>query len=521
MSNKKRKPPKNKKSNAEESISATVAEAPNDPVTEASNRYLWFDDRTSYLLLVVCVVSQLVTVAITWPVWQARVSPVNLPWIATTPQLSMGVPMVVSLLLVLVAPQKIAMVLHLGVLLAAIAMDQFRCQPQVISIAALMAACVFKSVRQLCVWYLISIWLWTGIHKVLSPDWFGYSSVDLLKRLRWVNPYVYHVHFAVLVAASEIGIGVLAVLRPPIAALFCLALHLGIAIFLFVVNWNYSVLPWNLCTAVVGCWLLWNASTSTSGLGLGPKLLHRPNSKWQLITLVMMMILPAGIYFGLVRHCFAHVLYSDHLPIAAITRGPDEVEPLDGWDDFAVPFPHEKAAYVAYLKASGKPGQKLHVLDPRKFVKGGYFVVGPNRQVKEIGEQAFFSSDPLSEAGIAVDDPGVILELELAGVRMRKRKLRSMVFAAILDPQKFTPGLVDLLAGLPNLEEVQFRGCSIEDQDVKKLLKLSRLKRVGFDDTPVTLAGIKHLRGLESLELIQFGGADFTSVDEALAVGDQ
>jgi len=508
MPKKNRKSRKRKAAEPTEAIAPVVNEGPVDPVSDSPNRHLWQDDPTSFGLLVVCVISQLTTLAITWPVWLVREFPVNLSWIANTPQLPMGIPLVVSLLMVLVAPRKFGMLLHLGVLLVAITMDQFRCQPQVLSITVLMMACVWKPIRQLCVWYLISMWLWTGVHKVLSPDWFGYSSVDLLKRLQWLHPYEYNVHFAVVVAASEIGLGVLAFLRPRIAAIFCVAMHLGIAIFLFKINWNFSVLPWNVCTAIVGGWLLRNAVTSTS------KLVQRPSPKWQMAILAAMMIVPTGFYFGLVRHCFAHVLYSDYLPIAVITRGPDEVELLDGWDEFAVPFPHEKAAYVAYLKASGKPGEKLHVLEPRKLARGGYFVLRANRQVKEINEQTFFASDQNSTAGFGVDDPSAILSLELAGVRMRKRERKAMIFAAIFDAEKFTPELLDSLPGLPNLEEIQFQDCQIRDEDLKKLLKLRKLTRIGFDNTAVTPKGLKQLKELESLELIQYRGSVFEDVDQ-------
>lgn len=423
----------------------------------------------------------------------------------------MGILLLASLLLVLVAPRKFGMALHLVILLVAIAMDQFRCQPQVISITVLMMACVWKPIRQLCVWYLISMWLWTGIHKVLSPDWFGYASVDLLKQLRWINPYQYHVHFAVVVAASEIGLGVLAFLRPRIAALLCVAMHVGIFIFLCKLNLNYSVWPWNLCTAIVGCWLLYNTSTTQS------KRIEKPNSKWQLATLVAMMILPAGFYFGLVRNCFSHVLYSENLPVAAVTRGPDGIELLNGWDDFAFPFPADKAAFVAYLKASGRPGEKLHVLEPRKFVKGGYFVLDANRQVKEIDEETFFSSDKGASPGIGCDDPRAILKLELADVRMRKREYNAMMFAVVFDPEKFKPELLDLLPGLPNIEEIQLQGCQIKDEHMHKLLKMPRLLAIGLGDTPVTPNGLKHLKELESLEAIRYRGKFYSSVDEALS----
>jgi hypothetical protein len=513
---KKRKPKKSMVAHSRKSAPKVADETPTDPKLETSGLTFWLADRASYIFLVICVLAQLATIFITWPTWQVREFPVNLPWIAGAPQMPMGVLLALSLLLVLVAPRKkFGMPLHLIVLFVAIAMDQFRCQPQVLSITVLMMACVWKPIRQLCIWYLISMWLWTGIHKLISPDWFGHSSVNLLKRLQLINPYHYNVHFAVIVAASEIGLGVLAFLRPRIAAFFCVALHAGITIFLCKVNWNQSVWPWNLCTAIVGAWLLYNASVTP------PKIIQKPNSKWQLAVLFAILVVPAGFYFGIVRNCFAHVLYSDHLPVAAITRGPGKVELLNGWNDFAFPFPRDKAAFVAYLKASGKPGEKLHVLEPRKLVKGGYFELDANGQVKEIDEPTFFASKANTTPGIGCDDPRAVLKLELADVSMRKRELRSMIFAAVFEPEKFTPDLLECLRGLPNVEEIQLEGCQIRDEDVRKLVVLPKLKRVGLSDTPITPEGLRHLKKVKSLEAFHYRGEIYLSVDEALTAQNQ
>ena len=126
----------------------------------------------SYCFLVVGVLSQVATILITWPAWQVRESPPNLPWIAMTPQLSCGFTLLVSLVFVLISPRKFGMVGFLTVLGFAIGMDQFRCQPQVLAIAFMMAACVWLPARRLCLWFLISIWMWAGIHKLISVEWF-------------------------------------------------------------------------------------------------------------------------------------------------------------------------------------------------------------------------------------------------------------------------------------------------------------------------------------------------------------
>ena len=182
--------------------------------TAAAPRFGWFATeigKESFVFLIVCVIAQLATICITWPTWEVRQFPINLPWIPGLPQIPFGILLIASLGMVLIAPRKYGLPIHLLVLLAAVLTDQFRCQPQVISITVMMMACVWKPIRQLCIWYLVSLWLWTGIHKALSPDWFGWVSVDLMKRLNLANPYRYTFAFALLVAVSEIGHALLAV----------------------------------------------------------------------------------------------------------------------------------------------------------------------------------------------------------------------------------------------------------------------------------------------------------------------
>ena len=132
---------------------------------------------TNFCCLLLCIAAQACTIWISWPAWEFR--PLvdqtipNLPWIAGTPQFSTGVLLLVSLGLAAISPKRFGLMFHLGLLFLSIAMDQFRCQPQVIAIALMMAACVWPAARRICVWYLIAMWTWAGIHKLFSPDWFG------------------------------------------------------------------------------------------------------------------------------------------------------------------------------------------------------------------------------------------------------------------------------------------------------------------------------------------------------------
>ena len=217
----------------------------------------------AYAMTVVCVACQLATIILSWPVWQARDLThrfPNLPWIEGTPQFDTQWLLVGSLVLVLVKPRRFGMALHLIVLSLAIGMDQIRFQPQFIAIAVLMAASVWPAARRICVWYVISIWIWAGLHKLMSPEWFANASYGLLiPAVDQYDPWHlwrYHDSLAIVIAISELGLGLLAIAKPRLAAVACIPMHAGIVMFLFWIDWNYSVVPWNVCSAIVGCWLL-------------------------------------------------------------------------------------------------------------------------------------------------------------------------------------------------------------------------------------------------------------------------
>ena len=217
--------------------------------------------KEDYLFLLVCVIAQAATILITWQLWQVRQDPVNLPWVAQTPQFSCGILLLGSLALVLASPRKFGVVIHLMLLLIAMTLDQFRCQPQVLCVAALMVGCTWPTARKLTIWFLISMWLWAGIHKLISPEWFDLKANFLLGPLG-VTDATTQMWIAGAIAVSEIAVGLAAWWRPRLGAIACVLLHVGISVFLIVRVWNVSVLPWNFCTALVGGWMLWTAQSS-------------------------------------------------------------------------------------------------------------------------------------------------------------------------------------------------------------------------------------------------------------------
>ena len=140
---------------------ANYVVAPRNTVSEMEVRW--------YSLLALCVLAQIVTVILTWQLWQVRETPLNFP-LLEGPWISCGALMLLSLFYVLFDPRRGAVV-HLVVLTLACIADQYRIQPQFISIAVLIFGCSSSERKTVCRWYLIAMWFWAGAHKIFSPEW--------------------------------------------------------------------------------------------------------------------------------------------------------------------------------------------------------------------------------------------------------------------------------------------------------------------------------------------------------------
>ena len=479
----------------------------------------------NYFFLAICVFAQLLTVLITWPLWEIRQSPVNLPWISALPQIPFGILIVASLIGVLVSPKRFGLAIHCAVLLAAVLTDQTRCQPQVLWVAVLSIACVYQRPKQYCAWALAALWLWAGIHKAVSSEWYQGNAFQLLQQAGVTDSLKWCYWFALLVTISEIAQGILAIFRPRIAAITCALLHVGIAGFMIFIDYNHSVVPWNVCTAIVGTWLMCKAALvknvpAKQVLAI-PAPIQPKGSRWLgWCAVAALLILPAGFYTGHVRHCFAHVLYSGGLPLANISKTDGTIDQLLGWDAIHVPFPHEPSAFRAYFSLTGAPGEKLHIHEIRPWLSSHYYQMDASRQLQEISRTEFFAADS-SIGGIACDNRTATFELLNSGAKMKRRTVDAMIFAISFPPEIFSAGLLDLVNDLPNIEEIQLRGCDVRDDDLKKIVTLNRLSGIGLDQTPITPSGLKHLSGMKGLTLIEYNGLVYDSIGEIIGVEEQ
>ena len=456
-------------------------------------------------LLWLGVACQVATVAITQPLWLVRVSPPNLPTFPV-PDFDFLIPLYFSLLLVLLFPRP-GMVLHWSILILAGVFDQYRLQPQFYAIAVLMSVCVWSSWHNFTRWFLVSTWFWAGMHKPLSADWFGHASYWLVHRAGIEGVEDAHVVIAVLIALFELAVGIIACVKPRWAAVGCVLMHLGIIVSLspWVLNWNESVLPWNLAMAAIGGWVMWTTTQVW------------PKRAVQRAIAVAWMVLPLGFFVGWMDHGFSGVLYSDSLPRGQITTV-DGTQRINGWGDLHVPFPNERRTLRMYFEQASKPGDFLHISDPRYFLDDQFFVLNRERVAEEISELEFYSGAASigggPDYGIGLDELRAIFGLRQAGVKMLRRTPSSPIYAVAFTPGNYKPELLKILKGLPNLQQVQLAGTEVTNRDLGFLRPLRMLTGVGLDQTQVTDEGIRSLQGLPYLVTIECEGTSVS--DECL-----
>lgn len=485
----------------------------------------WFGSnlgQVEYPLLVFAAACQIATVIITWPLWQVRTDPPHMP-LVDFPQIPFGMLMIGSCLLSMVRP-RFGVLVHAVVLIIASLFDQFRAQPQLFAICLLMFAMSWQTVAFYARWILAALWFWAGLHKLLSPQWWGSTSWWLLSRVT-EDADEAHLLFAAVIALGELALGVAAVFWPKWATWYCLALHAGIILFLspIMIAWNYSVLPWNLATGVVGAYIMWwvaaQRGRSSKEAEPKPKKERRAKRKQQrdssrigrieIAFAIAMFLLPMGFYRSWIDHGFAHVLYSGMLPKAIVTTDEGYYE-ISGWGELAVPFPSERRLYLLYFKQVAKPGDKLNVSDPRTGLDDLYYQCRDDGQIVPISKLEFYRGTESEFHGVGYDRPLAIFNLTKAGATMLRRKDRGIIYAVKFSPSQFERKHLRYLDGLPNIEEVQLSGTNVQDEDLKYLASLARLRGVGLKETEISDEGLRHLDSLPELRKVDWQGSQIT-----------
>ena len=453
-------------------------------------------DRQWYSLLVLCVLAQTITVVLTWRLWQVREYSINLP-LLDGPWISFGAVVLVSLIYVLIDPRRGA-VIHIVVLAIACLADQYRIQPQFLSISILIFGCSTTQRQNYCRWYLIAMWFWAGTHKIFSPEW-PMIAWNILERSQFDADNFYQ-FFSWVLAIAEIILGIAAVLRPRLGAILCVVLHGGIALFMspLFFDFNASVIPWNLATAIVGFALFWNATASI------------PATRWGRVVVAGCLLLPVGFYGGWVDRGLAFVLYSGNMPRAAMTTKSGR-QILGDEEYLGVPFPREQRHFHAIFEKMSNAGDKLHVTDRRPWSSDQFFVMGSKNIPLKISKIEFSRNSPTEVKGVFLGDPVSIFNLQRYGAKMLARESGGAVYAVEFDPKKFNGAVLRYLKGLPNLEQIQLADCDLIDEDLRALSDLDALVGVGLSNTPISDRGLMYLSELKNLRVIEHQGSSITS----------
>jgi uncharacterized membrane protein YphA (DoxX/SURF4 family) len=318
-------------------------------------------ERRTELVFRLVVIAQTATVLLTWQLWNDRSTPPVLPAVDWLPALSMGIPMLISLAGAAYRP-KSGTFLHITVLAYAVLLDQTRLQPEVVSLALLMAAIAVPALRVLGRAHLVTLWIWAGVHKLLSPGFADGAAVFLAGGLgihpslvQWLGPL------------AEIAVGVLAIGRRTRRAAVVLAfgVHGSILVSLVAQRWNVAVWPWNLALPFAAAFLLAEDLTiGDSGHGRRGTAVLMNAVVW-----LVFSVYPAAFYLGRSDAYLAHNLYTDNVQAAVVCPVAEPADCTDPfrttWDELNVPLPPERRLFRGWFEQTCQPGDVLVVFPIR------------------------------------------------------------------------------------------------------------------------------------------------------------
>jgi hypothetical protein len=321
-------------------------------VVHAADRFVAF----RWLL----VVTQALSIWVTWPLWQVRVAPPMLP-LLDVPQIGYG-PLLLASLAVILIHGAAGVMLHSALLLAAMLSDQMRLQPEFISQAILLWGTLpWAAARTVARAHLIALWFYSGFHKLTCPYFYSGDAHWLVTSLFPAANVGISTTVGVSLALAEIGLAVCALLprTRPLAVWMAYFFHLGIVGTLALgLGWDEAVWPWNAALAAAGYVFIgsWKATPAAQFRQLGVPLR---------LAVGLILLSPLAYDTGCIDTYLCHVLYSSHAPLAWIRTPDGRRELIDTRPQLKVPVPQIERLYAAYFKATAAPGDELEIFDPR------------------------------------------------------------------------------------------------------------------------------------------------------------
>jgi hypothetical protein len=306
------------------------------------------------------VVTQALSIWVTWPLWQNRVAPPMLA-LVDLPQVDYG-PLLLASLAVVVAHGRTGILLHSALLAAAMLSDQMRLQPEFISQAILLWGTLpLDSARTVARAHLIALWFYSGFQKLTCPYFYSGDARWLVTSLFPRASAELSIKIGVLLAICEIALAICAVVPRTrnVAAWTAYFLHLGIVCTLwFGLGWDEAVWPWNL--ALAGAGYVFVASWKEHPVEQFRKL----GLAWR-FAVGSILLVPLAYDSGCVETYLCHVLYSSHAPLAWIHTPDGRRDLVDTRPKLKVPIPQIERLYAAYFAAVARPGDELEIFDPR------------------------------------------------------------------------------------------------------------------------------------------------------------
>lgn len=309
------------------------------------------------LLIASC---QAATILINKRLFEARDFPPPLPVADWLPQVSMVIPLLVSVSLLVIFP-RLGLFVHWTFLGYALISDQTRMQPPVISIALLLAGTIpWPLGRVIAATHLVTQLFWAGLHKLLSSEYMEQTAQIFYNTLPFSNEFLRQ-HLGWMLAGSEILLSLLLLIRPlrRLGVLLLIALHAGILIEMspLGLGWNLTITPWNIALPIAAFVFFWNLSSF-----LPSNLLSQRK-----VTVVMLALalFPLGFYLGVVDAYVSHNLFTDNLPNAfrcdiTCTRFVDS----DIIEEFRTVIPARRL-HKMYFAQTCRPGETLSI-HPRR-----------------------------------------------------------------------------------------------------------------------------------------------------------
>lgn len=300
---------------------------------------------------------------VTWRLWQPRFMPPNLALMGIVRSVPMGFALISSLAVACVRPKGGAAA-HTALFAVAVLGDQIRLQPEFISLAILLIAGAWPASQMFVArWHLTTLWMWAGLHKLLSLGWsIGGASfiATTVHRPGWRS------FIAWWVPLAEIALGLLALWRGmwPVLRFVGAAFHLGVAAVLYLSHTNSAVWPWNVALALVVPLVFSPDVAVPVALRVRPSARVRPSPRLTVVS-VCFVVYPAGFYLGLSDAYPAHNLYSSNTAQASVcpVGQPNACSPAQFgvYETLNVPMPPERRLFVAMFRRLCQPETMLRI----------------------------------------------------------------------------------------------------------------------------------------------------------------